>query len=79
MIKKLWVKFDNEANIECLCDEHHKKCNKESHCKEYVVKFTEIDRTDEKLEEAVQNFNKVNKRLETEIEKSIRKLKRFKI
>ena len=84
MIKRVWAKFD-EMDIACVCDEHHRKCENDKDCKEYVVKFMEIDRKDE-LEDAVKHLSQeadkarrnIN-RFESEVSKSIRKMKKFKI
>ena len=43
MIKKAWVKF-NDMTVECICDENDRKCKGDKLCKEYVVKFIEVDR-----------------------------------
>jgi hypothetical protein len=81
LIKKLWVKFDG-MDIDCVCDEHHRKC-KDKACKEYVVKFTEIKRSKgaeqikglekdgQLLEKAVNDLKKYS----TELKKSITKFK----
>lgn len=47
MIKKLWVKF-NELDVVCVCNEKDKKCRHDTDCAEYVVKFTLIERVEEK-------------------------------
>lgn len=90
MIKKLWVKFDNNLDIECICDYNRKRCpaEKKPECKEYVVKFIEIERSEdiEKYTQALKDadcaqteFTKKLKGFETELQKSIKKLKGFKI
>ena len=68
-------------DLECVCDEHHKKCKPDASCKEYVVKFMEIDR-DSGLEEAKTHLERESKKLRSEIQKfqsrvskSIRKYK----
>jgi len=43
LIKKLWAKFVEEELI-CTCTHESKKCDDEKECKEYVCKFTDIDR-----------------------------------
>ena len=48
-------------DLECVCDEHHRKC-KDDRCREYVVKFMEIDREDE-LEEATKHLSNEAKKL----------------
>ena len=79
MIKKVWAKFA-DMDLQCVCDEHHRKC-KDDTCKEYVVKFMEIDRQDE-LEAATKHLNNETKKLrndmqkfQSQISKSIRKYK----
>jgi hypothetical protein len=79
LIKRVWA--DIEGNdIKCICDEHHRKCDKK--CKEYVVKFIEIDRNAEEFIDAVATLNKETdslrkniKKFETQISKSIKKFK----
>ena len=72
MIKKLWVKFDG-MGIECFCEEGQKKCAPESNpqCKEYVVKFIEVER-DSNLEDV----KKILSREEKFMKELIGKLKR---
>lgn len=81
LIKKLWVKFE-DMDVACVCDEHHRKC-KDKSCKEYVVKFTEIERS--KIAEQMKGLEKDGQLLEkavndlkkysTELKKSITKFK----
>lgn len=74
MIKKMWVKFDG-MDVECICDEHHRKCDKDE-CGEYVVKFTEIERTVvDEVNDFAKSLNKEIFRLNTEIKKNINKFK----
>lgn len=82
MIKKLWVKFD-DMNVVCVCNEHDREC-RAKRCKEYVVKFTEIQRKKEtprvdKEELLVRNAIRKLKRSETELSKSINKLGKLRI
>lgn len=79
MIKKVWAKFDG-MDLECVCDEHHRKC-KDNTCKEYVAKFMEIDRG-QKLEDAMHHLeNETNhlrkdiKKFQSKVSSSIRKYK----
>ena len=79
MIKRVWAKLENE-DIKCICDEHHRKC--EDKCKEYIVKFVEIDRDKEDLDDAIaglkretDTFQKNMKKFESQISKSIKKFK----
>jgi len=85
LIKKLWVKFD-DMDVACFCEEDRKKCVKEEkpECKEYVVKFIEIERdeTIERIKENMTREEKVMKDIlsklkkhDTELKKSIRKFK----
>ena len=78
MIKKMWVLFDG-MDVVCCCDQNNKKCSsiEEPKCKEYVVKFTKIDRN-----EVVEDFSKqINRgikeisKLDLEIKKSMNKFK----
>lgn len=44
-----WIKFyEQDGSVECLCQSGRKKCppEKKPSCKEYVVKFMEIQRGD---------------------------------
>ena len=77
MIKKLWVKFDG-MEVGCICEPHRRKCT-DKQCKEYVVKFTEIDRTQEPVKVNVDALNRSVKKFETEINKTTRKLKNIKL
>lgn len=79
MIKKVWAKFDG-LDLACVCDEHHKKCKKDDNCKEYVVKFIEIDRSSAKeamahLANETKNLRKEIDKFQSQISKSIRKFK----
>ena len=73
MIKKVWAKFEG-MDLECVCDEHHRKC-KDATCKEYVVKFMEIDRKQE-LEEATKHLTIEARKLRTEMQKFQSKISR---
>lgn len=79
MIKRVWAKLDGE-DIRCICDEHHRKCDEK--CKEYVVKFIEVDRNKEEFDDVIANLNKETetlrkniKKFETQISRSIKKFK----
>lgn len=80
MIKKVWAKFD-DMDLKCVCDEHHKKC-KDDTCKEYVVKFMEIDREQE-LEDATKHLSIEARKLRNEMKrfqsKVSRSIKKYKI
>lgn len=75
MIDKFWIKFD-ELDIECFCREGAKKCppEKKPVCKQYVVKFIEIERSDE-FKEEIKAIKKTAKKIESEISKAINKFK----
>ena len=79
MIKKVWAEFE-DMDLKCICDEHHRKCDKD--CKEYVVKFMEIDRA-QRMEDAVKHLENESKNLRREIQnfqsKVSRSIKKFKI
>ena len=81
MIKKVWAKFDG-MDLECVCDEHHRKC-KDGMCKEYVVKFMPIDRAEKDLEDANKHLENISKDLRRDIKKFqskvSRSIKKFKI
>lgn len=79
MIRKVYAKFDGSGDIECVCDAHHRKCKDDS-CKEYVVKFIEVERS--KTSDALENLDISSKKLdralkkfETQVSKSIKKFK----
>lgn len=74
MIKKVWAKFDG-MDLECVCDEHHKKCKPDESCKEYVVKFMEIDR-EQRAEEAIAHLENASKSLQRDIKKFQSKISR---
>lgn len=80
MIKKVWAKFDG-MDLECVCDEHHRKCKPDESCKEYVVKFMEIDREQRaeeamaQLENASKNLRRDIKKFQSKVSKSIKKFK----
>ncbi len=80
MIKKVWARFD-DMDLKCVCDEHHKKC-KDDTCKEYVVKFMEIDREQE-LEDATKHLSIEARKLQNEMKrfqsKVSRSIKKYKI
>ena len=80
MIKKAWVKFDG-MSVECICDDNNRKCNGDKLCKEYVIRFTEIKRP-EKINDAInhlekeqQNLEKIIKKFESQVSRSIKKFK----
>ncbi len=81
LIKKVWAKFD-DMDLVCVCDEHHRKCKPEVECKEYVVKFMEIDR-EEIIEDAKAHIEMETKKLRNDIKKFqsqvSKSIKKFKI
>lgn len=79
MIKKVWAKFE-DMDLKCICDEHHRKCNDDI-CKEYVIKFMEIDR-EQQAEDAVahlelesKNLRRDIKKFQSKVSKSIKKFR----
>jgi hypothetical protein len=77
LIKKVWAKFE-DMDLMCVCDEHHRKCKEDSKCREYVVKFMEIDRTEDALahlEKESANFRRDIKKFQSKVSKSIKKFK----
>jgi hypothetical protein len=66
----MWVKFDG-MDVECFCNEDCKKCN-DSECKEYVVKFMEIQRS---IVPELTHLNSKFRKVNLEIKKSINKFK----
>ena len=80
MIKKAWVKFD-DMTVKCICDIRKHECRDDKLCKEYVIRFTEIERS-EKFNDAVKHLEKEQKDLEktikkfeSQVSKSIKKFK----
>lgn len=73
MIKKLWVKFDG-LDVACVCNEGNKKCNLSDKptCEEYVVKFTPIDRIDNrKLSKSPKYLADSRRKLYSELNKAV--------
>ncbi len=83
MIKTLWAKFD-EMTIECFCEPEDRKC-RDKECREYVVKFIEIDRAnsfaeaERRLKVELRDVNSAVKKFQSEIAKNIKKMKKVKI
>jgi predicted nuclease with TOPRIM domain len=70
----MWVKFDG-MEVACICDEHHRKC-RDTECKEYVVKFTEVVRSPaEEVQKEVNKLSSELSKLNTELKRSINKFK----
>jgi len=80
LIKKAWVKFD-EMTVECICDTNDRKCKDDKLCKEYVIRFTEIERQErindavKHIEKETNNLQKSIKKFESQVSKSIQKFK----
>lgn len=80
MIKRVWAKFDG-MDVRCVCGHRRLKCKRDSDCKEYVVRFMEINRKQkvksglEHLEKEVDSLSKVVQKFENQINKSIKKFK----
>jgi predicted nuclease with TOPRIM domain len=80
LIKKAWVKFDG-MTVKCICDDNNRKCAGDKSCKEYVIRFTEIERSEKvndaikHLEKEQQNLEKTIKKFESQVSKSIKKFK----
>lgn len=87
--QNLWVKF-SDLDMECFCYCNRKKCPPESkpECKEYVVKFIEIEREplEEKSKVILDEIGKSERKIEqdrkkykTELQKSLERLKKVRI
>jgi hypothetical protein len=82
LIKKLWVKWDG-MNIDCVCEEHHKKCvtvpGEVPKCKEYITKFVEVDRTQEEVTKQIKDFGDAVKKFEKEVQKKVKLINKHRI
>ncbi len=80
LVNKLWTKFTEEGSVECFCNEYSRKCDVPL-CKEYVVKFTEINRDDNlyKIEEAGKSMKTAVKDLKRIRDKMRKGIDKFKI
>ena len=83
MIFKYWIEFDEDGEIKAF---YKSKYECEVLCKEYIVKLIPIDRKNEELtesaDEAVRSAKQVVKgvkKLDTEVHKAIKDLRRLKI
>ena len=83
MILKYWVEFDEEGEIKAL---HKFKSGCETVCKEYIVKLIPISRKNEELaknaDRAAESAKRIVsgiKKLDTEIHKAVKDLRRLKI
>ncbi len=81
LIKKLWVKFSG-MDVVCVCEPHVREC-RDKYCHEYVVSFTKIYREDEEvlrnLNKNTQDVDRVVRKFQSEVAKSIRKMKKVKL
>lgn len=85
MIKRLFAKFDG-VGLECACDFNVGKCSKYSkkNCKEYVVKFVEVERgrdidgIKKDIDNTVEKINKVNKEQYKLLQKILNSSKKIK-
>jgi len=85
LIKKVWAKFE-DMDLVCVCEDHTRggciQKGTELVCKEYVVKFMEIDR-EQVLDDAMAHLEKESKNLRRDIKsfqsKVSRSIKKFKI
>ena len=81
MIDHYWILFDIDENIECFCRDN-KKCLPElkPKCKEYIVKFIEVDRTvNNAIKDIDLSVNTIQRKIKTELEKSLKIIKGFKL
>jgi len=83
MLFKYWVEFDDDGEIKLL---HKSKYECKTRCKEYIVKLIPIDRKNEELSKSVDKANlsakrvvKGIKKLDTEVYKAVKDLRRLKI
>ena len=83
MIFKYWIEFDEDGEIKTF---HKSKYKCETECKEYIVKLILINRKNEELVEsadkAVVSAKRVVdgiKKLDTEVHKAVKNLRRLKI
>lgn len=82
MILKAWVRFDNEGDIDCICNEIQcSNCPNNYDCSPYVVKFTPIEEKgvgeDSELSKSTKNLNNSVKKLTREVEKINKVNKKF--
>lgn len=82
MIFKYWIEFDEEGEIKAF---HKSKYECKAPCKEYVVKLIPINRKNEELtksaDEAAKSAKRVVKgikKLDSEISKTLKDLRRIK-
>lgn len=74
MIRKLWAKFDG-LDVVCVCNERNIKC-KDKGCQEYVVKFTPIERHENRSLSKSPKFREARlRKLTTELNKTSNHIK----
>ena len=78
MTDKYWVKFDG---FDVVCISKDRCCCDEPTCKEHIVRFTEINRDlyKDEFEETSVQIKGLERKFKTELEKSIKALKRIKV
>ena len=83
MLFKYWIEFDEAGEIKTF---HKSKYKCGTACKEYIVKLIPIDRKQEELAEntdkvveSAKHIVKGIKRLDTEVHKAVKDLRRLKI
>ena len=85
MIDRYWVKFDENGIVDCMCNDR-RQCppEKKPDCKEYVVKFIEVERQPledlvDRAKELETSTKNIQKKIKSELEKSLKTIKGFKI
>lgn len=83
MLFKYWIEFDGDGEIKEL---HKSKDECKSTCKEYIVKLIPIDRQQKNLSDSIdktvksaKEAAKSIKRLDTEINRTVKDLRRIRI
>jgi len=71
LIRKLFVKFDEELNVVCMCNVSNRKCdidNTTSGCKEYIANFTDAANVGKRsLSKSPQKFDSKQRKLSDEL------------
>jgi hypothetical protein len=66
-----------------MCEDGNRKClvypGGKLPCKEYVVKFVEIDRSEEEAIKKIKDFGDAVKKFEKDLQKKIKDLNKFKV
>jgi len=83
MLFKYWIEFDEDGDIKSF---HKSKYECDNPCKEYIVKLIPIDRKNEELtkeiDKSVESAKRIAggiKKLDTEVHKAIKDLRRIRI